>query len=133
MGNLHRSIALAGALAAAVLSSAPNADARSSSTRSYSTSHHVTTPKLSTPKVRAPRASTPSYVQHDSRGRIKRSAEARDSFKHSHPCPSTGRSTGACPGYVIDHVTALKRGGADSPSNMQWQTKAAAKAKDKIE
>jgi hypothetical protein len=27
----------------------------------------------------------------------------------------------------------LKRGGADSPSNMQWQTTAAAKAKDKIE
>jgi hypothetical protein len=27
----------------------------------------------------------------------------------------------------------LKRGGADSPSNMQWQTKAEAKAKDKIE
>jgi hypothetical protein len=27
----------------------------------------------------------------------------------------------------------LKRGGADSPSNMQWQTQAAAKAKDKVE
>jgi hypothetical protein len=27
----------------------------------------------------------------------------------------------------------LKRGGADAPGNMQWQTKAAAKAKDKIE
>lgn len=38
---------------------------------------------------------------------------------------------GACPGYVIDHVTPLKRGGADSPSNMQWQTREAAKIKDK--
>jgi hypothetical protein len=27
----------------------------------------------------------------------------------------------------------LKRGGADAPGNMQWQTTAAAKAKDKIE
>jgi len=27
----------------------------------------------------------------------------------------------------------LKRGGADKPSNMQWQTKEAAKAKDKWE
>jgi hypothetical protein len=34
---------------------------------------------------------------------------------------------------VIDHVQALKHGGADAPSNMQWQTVAAAKAKDKIE
>jgi hypothetical protein len=34
---------------------------------------------------------------------------------------------------VIDHVTALKRGGADAPANMQWQTVQAAKAKDKIE
>jgi hypothetical protein len=34
---------------------------------------------------------------------------------------------------VIDHVQALKHGGADAPSNMQWQTTAAAKAKDKIE
>jgi hypothetical protein len=33
----------------------------------------------------------------------------------------------------VDHIQPLKRGGADSPSNMQWQTKAEAKAKDKIE
>ena len=36
-------------------------------------------------------------------------------------------------GYVIDHTIPPKRGGADKPSNMQWQTKAAAKAKDKWE
>jgi hypothetical protein len=34
---------------------------------------------------------------------------------------------------VIDHVKPLKRGGADEPSNMQWQTKEAAKQKDKTE
>ncbi|HQC95198.1 MAG TPA: HNH endonuclease signature motif containing protein [Aquabacterium sp.] len=34
---------------------------------------------------------------------------------------------------MIDHRIALKRGGADSPDNMQWQTTAAAKAKDKTE
>jgi hypothetical protein len=33
----------------------------------------------------------------------------------------------------VDHVQALKHGGADSPSNMQWQTTAAAKAKDRTE
>jgi hypothetical protein len=72
-------------------------------------------------------------VARDSHGRIKRSAKAKDDFRRNHPCPSTGKTRGACPGYVIDHVQALKHGGADAPSNMQWQTKAAAKAKDRVE
>lgn len=62
-----------------------------------------------------------------------RSASAKRAFERTHPCPSTGRTSGTCPGYVIDHVIPLKRGGADSPANMQWQTIAAAKAKDRIE
>jgi len=72
-------------------------------------------------------------VARDSHGRIARSSRAKNEFKRQHPCPSTGKSSGACPGYVIDHVVALKRGGADAPANMQWQTVEAAKAKDKIE
>jgi hypothetical protein len=72
-------------------------------------------------------------VPRDSRGRIARSSESRIAFKKAHPCPSTGRSSGACPGYVIDHVRPLKRGGADTPSNMQWQTHEAARAKDRYE
>jgi len=71
-------------------------------------------------------------VPRDSHGRIKRSEVAKRNFQQSHPCPSTGKTSGACPGYVVDHVTPLKRGGADAPSNMQWQTKAA-KEKDKTE
>jgi hypothetical protein len=72
-------------------------------------------------------------VARDSHGHIKRSPQARRDFQRSHPCPSTGRTSGACPGYVVDHVRPLKRGGADAPGNMQWQTVQAAKEKDKTE
>jgi hypothetical protein len=34
---------------------------------------------------------------------------------------------------VIDQVVPLKRGGADSPGNMQWQSLSSARAKDRIE
>jgi hypothetical protein len=37
------------------------------------------------------------------------------------------------PGYVIDHITPLAKGGKDVPSNMQWQTVAEARTKDKVE
>ena len=62
-----------------------------------------------------------------------RSQKAKAIFKYSHPCPSTGRNKGSCPGYIIDHIKALACGGADTPENMQWQTKSVAKAKDKWE
>jgi hypothetical protein len=90
----------------------------------YGTSHHY-----------GHNAKTYSHptVQRDSRGRIKRSTAAKNAFKHEHPCPSTGRGSGSCPGYVIDHVNPLECGGADAPGNMQWQTVQAGKAKDKTE
>jgi hypothetical protein len=42
-------------------------------------------------------------------------------------------SGGACPGYIKDHVVPRACGGPDAVANLQWQTKAAAKAKDKWE
>jgi hypothetical protein len=62
-----------------------------------------------------------------------RSASVKHEFQLTHPCPVTGRTSGACPGYVKDHVVPLACGGPDAPSNMQWQTVREAKAKDKWE
>jgi hypothetical protein len=66
-------------------------------------------------------------------GRIRRSSRARHAFQELYPCPSTGSTAGRCPGYVVDHVVPLKRGGADSPENMQWQTSEEGKTKDRVE
>jgi hypothetical protein len=65
--------------------------------------------------------------------REHRSAKAKAIFAYEHPCPSTGIAEPHCPGYVIDHVNPLACGGPDAPSNMQWQTIADGKAKDKWE
>jgi hypothetical protein len=51
-----------------------------------------------------------------------RSSASRREFQRLKACPSTGKAAGACPGYVVDHIIPLKRGGLDAPSNMQWQT-----------
>ena len=62
-----------------------------------------------------------------------RSLTVKHEFQRQHPCPSTGRPTGACPGYIKDHVVPLACGGLDAVANLQWQTTAVAKAKDKWE
>jgi hypothetical protein len=80
------------------------------------------------------RASFRSYSTRSTRhGRSKHSTTAKNNFKREHPCPATGRSSGSCPGYVIDHTNPLECGGADAALNMQWQTITDGKAKDKTE
>jgi hypothetical protein len=74
-------------------------------------------------------ALAPSLVS----AREYRSLEVKHEFQRQHPRPSTGRPTGACPGYIKDHVVPLACGGPDSVANLQWQTVQAAKAKDKCE
>ena len=54
-------------------------------------------------------------------------------FKAAHPCPVTHKARGPCPGYVVDHVVPLCAGGHDRPANMQWQSLADAKIKDRAE
>jgi hypothetical protein len=85
---------------------------------SYSQNHKSSGQHRSTYSTTAPR---------DAHGKIKRSSSARTAFKKQTGYPH-GRK-----GYVIDHVVPLKKGGCDCPENMQWQTKEAAKAKDKVE
>lgn len=62
-----------------------------------------------------------------------RSRAAVAQFKLQQPCPATGQTRGACPGYVVDHIEPLCANGADAPSNMQWQPADEAKAKDRQE
>ena len=71
--------------------------------------------------------------ERDLRGRIVRSHSQVRAFRATHPCPATGATRGRCPGYTVDHVCPLRCCGADTPSNMQWQTHTAAKAKDRWE
>ena len=71
--------------------------------------------------------SSTATVGRDSKGHIKRSEQAKHDFMRQ-----TGYPHGRL-GYVVDHVVPLACGGADAPSNMQWQTVAESKAKDRVE
>jgi hypothetical protein len=58
----------------------------------------------------APGYSFHPSVERDSHGRIKRSRSAKAAFERHLPCPSTGMTSGRCPGYVVDHVKPLECG-----------------------
>lgn len=60
----------------------------------------------------------------------ERSSAQTRAFQRANPCPANDARRGSCPGHVIDHIVALCAGGADLPSNMQWQTILDAKRKD---
>src|SRR5437870_1964401 len=84
-----------------------------------SKTHERSAPKTPKPakvkKEKSPRT-PPVAVARDDEGRIKRSEAARYAFEVETGYPH-GRK-----GYVIDHIKALACGGADDPTNMQWQT-----------
>lgn len=75
-------------------------------------------------------AGTPA---RDARGRIARSRVVLALFKLEHPCPSTGRASGICPGWIMDHVIPLACGGRDAIENLQWLPKPMWAAKSKWE
>jgi hypothetical protein len=69
----------------------------------------------------------------DDYGRIKRSRKVVAIFMATVPCPATGEVGKRCVGHVIDHKIPLACCGSDTIENMQYQTIAAAKAKDRVE
>jgi hypothetical protein len=72
-------------------------------------------------------------IQRDQHGRILRSKKAVAAFRAAVPCPGSGETGKSCLGYIVDHVQALCSCGADDPSNMQYQTLADSKIKDRWE
>lgn len=101
------------------------------------TTTHVSKAKAKTTKAKSTKAkstrtkATKTRTQKQKVRRanayLKRSAAARSAFMRQ-----TGYPHGR-PGYIVDHIVPLACGGADAPSNMQWQTVAEAKAKDRVE
>ena len=81
--------------------------------------------KVASGKARIPKKST--VAQRNANGRIARSATAKKTFM-----TKTGYAKGRT-GYVVDHIVPLECGGADIPSNMQWQPIQEAKIKDRTE
>ena len=59
----------------------------------------------------------------------RRSWSARSAFRSQRPCPVTGRTTGSCPGWEVDHIVPLACGGMDASRNMQWLTRDANRRK----
>jgi hypothetical protein len=111
-------------------------DATNFPTRSYSRKASSFVPRQARTAVRAghatstssPRAASASLPHpHAAKPRADMGSpmRARDEFRQDHPCPSTGWTTGACPGFTVDHIKPLKEGGADSLANLQWRPTAA--------
>ena len=63
---------------------------------------------------------------------VANAREHRSSSARRHFEEETGYRHGRH-GYIIDHIEPLACGGRDDPSNMQWQTRDDAKAKDRWE
>lgn len=58
--------------------------------------------------------------KRDATGGIIRSSAVLREFQKEHPCPSTGKLTGSCPGWAKDHAIPLDCGGCDSIENLLW-------------
>lgn len=60
-----------------------------------------------------------------------RSRPLRAEFIRGNPCPATGETRGACPGWEVDHRVSLCSGGPDALHNLEWITVARHREKTK--
>lgn len=56
----------------------------------------------------------------ESDGTIARSTSVIAAYRKLYPCPATGKTTGPCKGWAINHMIPLAKGGCDSVINMAW-------------
>ena len=63
----------------------------------------------------------------------ERSRTLRAEFMRLNPCPSTGATSGPCPGWQVDHIEALVCGGRDELATLQWLPVADHRAKTRVE
>lgn len=56
----------------------------------------------------------------DAAGVIKRRSDVLTAYRKAHPCPSTGKTTGACPRWSMNHMIPIAKGGCDAVSNLAW-------------
>jgi hypothetical protein len=127
MKSIVRLVALLAALGLGItpIEAASSKGSGHSSTHTKSTGS--TTKKQASSKKKSGTSHKSSTAKRNAHGRIARSEAAKRQFE-----VQTGYPHGR-PGYVVDHVIPLACGGADVPSNMQWQTVETAKLKDKTE
>lgn len=58
-------------------------------------------------------------------------SHTRELFIKKYACPMTGKHTENCAGWVVGYIKPLCAGGVDRITNMQWQTVATAKRKER--
>lgn len=59
-------------------------------------------------------------VTRNAAGKTLRDPKVIAAFRRLYKCDSTGKYTGACPGWAVDHVIPRDCGGIDAVYNMQW-------------
>ena len=120
-GGIVKALALIAIIATAFAGQSTCADASTGKAKKTLPSAYAPRPSVSNHVYGAP---IPSPLV--ARGpAAARAARARAHFRRTHLCPSTHRSTGACPGYVLDH--------ADSAGNLRWKRAEVARQKSRLD